>query len=74
VAFSPDGTRLASCSWEDNGVRVWDSETGQELLTLNHNEKGVSRVLFSPDGHRVAITSWDGTVMIWDATPLPAKR
>ena len=29
---------------------------------------------FSPDGHRLAIGASDGTVEIWDATPLPEKE
>jgi WD40 repeat protein len=28
---------------------------------------------FSPDGHCLASILWDGTVKIWDATPLPEK-
>jgi WD40 repeat protein len=50
-------------------VKVWDAETGQEVLSL---KGGGSDVAFSPDGKRLAAGSLGG-VAIWDATPLPEK-
>ncbi|HLJ95396.1 MAG TPA: protein kinase [Gemmataceae bacterium] len=68
VVFSPDGKRLATGAWDT--IKVWDAQTGQELLTLKGG--GVS-VAFSLDGKRLAGSGPDGTVKIWDATPLPEK-
>jgi WD40 repeat protein/serine/threonine protein kinase len=76
VAFSPDSKRLAGGGggWGMPGeVKVWDAQTGQELLTVEGNSGQVNGVAFSPDSHRLAAGSNDGTVTIYDATPLPAK-
>jgi WD40 repeat protein len=59
VVFSPDGTRLVGVvaatfrngqQVTDNAVKVWDAQTGKEMLTL----KGSGVVVFSPDGKRLA--------------------
>jgi hypothetical protein len=66
VAFSPDGRRLASASY-DGTVKLWDADTGQEVLTLRGHSGRVTSVAFSPDGRRLASANDDGTVMLWDA-------
>ncbi len=66
VAFSPDGSRIASAS-SDFAINVWDVATGQKTLTLEGHTGTVSGVAFSPDGLRVASASSDGTVKLWDA-------
>src|SRR5262249_53605126 len=67
VAFSPDGQRLASAG-HDSIVRLWDTTTGQEVLSLRGHLDLVGRVLFSPDGQCLASASADGTVRVWDAS------
>jgi len=65
VAFSPDGTRIASGS-VDTTVRLWDTRTGQPIGQPLHHDDTVTSVAFSPDGTRLASGSWDKTVRLWD--------
>ena len=67
VAWSPDGQRLATASW-DLTARVWDAATGRELLALEGHASGVLAVAWSPDGLRLATGSADGTVKVWPAS------
>ncbi len=66
VAFSPDGKRLVSGSW-DKTVKIWDVATGKELLMFEGHEHRVTSVAFSPDSKRVASGGYGKTVKIWDA-------
>jgi hypothetical protein len=66
VAFSPDGTWLASAG-HDGTVKVWHVATGREALDLQGHTGPVRRVTFSRDGARLASASDDGTVRVWEA-------
>ena len=66
AAFSPDGKRIVSASWDET-VRIWDVQTGKELQKLEGHTKVVSSASFSPDGKRIVSASWDNTVRIWDS-------
>ena len=63
--FARDGKHIASGSG-DRSVRVWDIETGREVLNLVI-EDGVTTVAISPQGEYVAAGSLDKSVRVWDA-------
>ena len=66
VAFSPDGSRIVTGSW-DKTAKVWDARSGAEVLTLKGHTDRVGSAAFSPDGSRIVTGSLDGTTKVWDA-------
>ncbi len=62
AVFSPDGSRLVT-SDERGILRIWDTATGQELLSFSASS-GDSRLAFSPDGTILAIGDTDGTIKL----------
>ena len=68
VAFSPDGTKLASGSW-DFTVKLWEVSTRKHIATFPGHIGWVSSVAFSPDSTKLASGSFDGTVLVWNIEP-----
>jgi WD40 repeat protein len=66
VAFSPDGSKLASASF-DKTVRLWDVRTGKVLHTFGGHSDSVYAVAFGPGGEWYATASKDRTGRVVDA-------
>merc|ERR1711964_224586 len=70
VAYSPDGTTLASAS-DDGTIRLWDAASGLELQTLSGHNGPISSVAYSPDGTTLASASHDpnsslSNIQLWE--------
>jgi len=73
LAFSPDGTVLASGSggyggadtMNDYTIRLWSITDGSSLNVLKGHNGGVLSLAFTPDGNLLMSGSDDGTIRIW---------
>ncbi|MDH4135612.1 MAG: WD40 repeat domain-containing protein [Anaerolineae bacterium] len=63
IAFSPDGTWLASAS-SDEGVQMWQVSDGSLVRTFSKQTKNVTKLVFSPDGNLLASATPD-MVQLW---------
>jgi WD40 repeat protein len=49
-------------------VRIWDVNTGKELLILQGYPGTIWDLAYSPDGTRLATVGFGGTARVWNAT------
>jgi cytochrome c len=63
LAVSPDGTMLASASW-DQTVRLWPLTGGAPRVLEGHTQN-VNGVEFAVDGRSLVSVSYDRSVRIW---------
>jgi len=77
VAFTPDGRRALTCG-VDRRLRLWEVESGGELLQMEGPPEAILGIAFSTDGRRavtggggffasgVLQTGMDYTIWLWD--------
>ncbi len=68
AAFAPDGRRIATGT-ADGKLRMWDADTGRELVVLSGHEENTWAIAFSPHGQRLVTGGGYRTAKLWDVTP-----
>ncbi len=63
IAFSPDGTWLATAS-ADQGVQLWQVSDGNLIRTFSKQTENVTMLVFSPDGNLLA-SATRNTLRLW---------
>jgi WD40 repeat protein len=65
LSFSPDGKTLASCG--DSRLKLWNTDTVQEILTLARFSSVGLATMFSADGSALSASQVDGHGQLWRA-------
>jgi WD40 repeat protein/tRNA A-37 threonylcarbamoyl transferase component Bud32 len=66
VAWSPNGSRLVT-GGDDRIVRIWDTRTGEEVLSIRGSGNSIRALAWSPDGKWIASGELGGMIRIWNA-------
>lgn len=65
VEFSPDGTQVASTTY-DNTVVLWDGITGEANYVLVSDSRGIDQTAWSADGKMLAAGDSEGSILLWE--------
>jgi WD40 repeat protein len=66
--FSLDGRMVLTCS--DNEARLWDVESGEPLTPPLRHRAYLTGGAWNPNGKEIATYTEDGSVQLWDVSPI----
>jgi WD40 repeat protein len=64
IAFHPV-TRYLASTGRDGAVRIWDTDSGKTIHTLDVKPETDSRLVFGADGGTLVVSSADGVVRVY---------
>ena len=67
VTFNSDSSQLASSS-QDSKAKIWDTRTGELLMTLTGHQSALNGLAFTADDKRLITSSVDQTVRVWEVS------
>ena len=73
LVLSHNGSLLAAThGFQDyeNIISLWDTETGEEVGTLNGHKQGIWSLVFSPDGKTLASSGSERNIRLWNISPI----
>jgi WD40 repeat protein len=78
-ALSPDGRLLATCSQQENGIRLWNVADGEQRGVLANQVSPEDRpalfpFVLSPDCRLLARPSKDNTLQLWETASGKVRR
>lgn len=66
IAWSADGSLLASGTQGASTIRIWNAANGELLRTLDGHDSWIRALAFSPDGTLLASGSADMSIRLWN--------
>ncbi|KIJ61675.1 hypothetical protein HYDPIDRAFT_115457, partial [Hydnomerulius pinastri MD-312] len=67
ISYSPNGKLIRTGTY-DEGIRIWDSQSGRMLLELTGHTSDDNALSFSHNGTGLASGSDDRTIRIWNTS------
>ncbi len=64
-AFSPDGSKIIT-GGHDGLIKLWDTETGKIIKSINGNGTPIRSVSFSPNGTQIVSGTDDKIITLWN--------
>ncbi|KAG0019120.1 hypothetical protein BGZ80_006265 [Entomortierella chlamydospora] len=66
LSFSATGVQIASVSYKETMIRLWDVDTGECIYTLQGHYLLINSIVYSPEVNQIASGGDDMTIRLWN--------